>query len=169
MSGGGAEGEEDTESKAGSGLWAVSPKPATGLEPANYEIVTWAEIGRLTHWATQAPQKYLFLNELIKQNLDIAEPGRGREGIFVTERTPFEQALLCPVTSQDCVYRGLFKGDLWLFICKIRRKLEIHMTPNTIYCGFYNACEDIKCFERLQGTPWTDAITGVKRSAGLTV
>ena len=57
MSGGGAEGEGDTESEAGSGLWAVSTKPDVGLEPTNPEIMTWAEVGCLTDWATQAPQK----------------------------------------------------------------------------------------------------------------
>ena len=51
----GAEREGDTESKAGSKLWAVSPEPNTGLELTDYEIMTWAEVGRLTNWATQAP------------------------------------------------------------------------------------------------------------------
>ena len=37
---GGAEGEEDTESEAGSGLPAVSTEPDAGLEPTNYEIMT---------------------------------------------------------------------------------------------------------------------------------
>ena len=55
MSRGGAEREEDTESEAGSRLWAVSTEPNTGLEPMNHEIMTWAEIGRLTKWATQVP------------------------------------------------------------------------------------------------------------------
>lgn len=89
------------------------------------------------------PQKYLFLNELIKQNLDTAEPGRAREEIFPTITLLKKQILQCPVTSSDCVYRGLSNGDLWLFICKILRKLSILMTPNTIYCGFYNASEDL--------------------------
>ena len=52
---GGAENERDTESEAGSRLWAVSTEPSTGLEPTNHEIVTWAEVGRLTNWATQVP------------------------------------------------------------------------------------------------------------------
>ena len=58
MSGVGAEREGDTESEAGSRLWAVSTKPNAGLELTNHEIMTWAEVGRLTDWATQAPQKY---------------------------------------------------------------------------------------------------------------
>ena len=55
MSGGGAEREGDTESEAGSRLWAISPEPDAGLELTDREIVTRAEVGRLTDWATQAP------------------------------------------------------------------------------------------------------------------
>ena len=51
----GREREGDTESEAGSRLWAVSPEPDAGLELTDHEIVTWAEVGRLTNWATQAP------------------------------------------------------------------------------------------------------------------
>ena len=52
----GAEGEGDTESKAGSRLQAVSTEPDPGLELRSCEITTWAEVGRLTNWATQVPQ-----------------------------------------------------------------------------------------------------------------
>ena len=37
---GGAEREGDTESEAGSRLWAVSTEPDVGLEPMNHEIMT---------------------------------------------------------------------------------------------------------------------------------
>ena len=60
MSGGGAEREGDTESEAGSRLRAVSTGPDAGLELTNREIVTWAEVGRLTDGATQAPQQQFF-------------------------------------------------------------------------------------------------------------
>ena len=53
-SGGGAERKGDTESKADSRLWAVSTQPDTGFKLTNCEIMTWAEVGRLTDWATQA-------------------------------------------------------------------------------------------------------------------
>ena len=59
MNGGGAEREGDTESEAGSRLRAVSPEPDAGLELPDCEIVTWAEVGRPTDWATQAPPKKL--------------------------------------------------------------------------------------------------------------
>ena len=50
----GVEREGDTESEAGSRLWAVSMEPDTGLELVNCEIMTWAEVWRLNYWATQA-------------------------------------------------------------------------------------------------------------------
>ena len=55
MNRGGTEKEGDTESEAGSRLGAVSPEPDAGLELTDREIVTWAKVGRLTDWATQAP------------------------------------------------------------------------------------------------------------------
>ena len=48
MNQGGAEREGDTESAAGSRLWAVSTEPDTGLELTDREIMTWAEVGRST-------------------------------------------------------------------------------------------------------------------------
>ena len=55
MFGGGAKREEETESNAASRLWAVCTEPNTGHEPTNCEIMTWAEVWRLTDWATQMP------------------------------------------------------------------------------------------------------------------
>ena len=52
---GGAEREGDTESERGTTLRAVSADPDGGLELTNCENVTWAEVGRLTDCATQAP------------------------------------------------------------------------------------------------------------------
>ena len=54
------EGRTPTQSKAGSSLWAVSTEPNVSLELTNHEIVTWAKVGCLTDWATQAPLKILF-------------------------------------------------------------------------------------------------------------
>ena len=56
------EREGDTECEAGSRLWAVSTEPDAGLELTNCEIMTWAEVGRLTDWTTQAPRQ-LFLKK----------------------------------------------------------------------------------------------------------
>ena len=55
MSGGGAEREGDTESEAGSRLWAINPEPDAGLELTDREMVTRAEVGRSTDRATQVP------------------------------------------------------------------------------------------------------------------
>ena len=63
MNGGGAEREGDTESETGSRLWAISTEPDAGLELRNRKIVTWAEVGHLTDWATQTPLLCTFLLE----------------------------------------------------------------------------------------------------------
>ena len=48
VSRGGAEREGDTESEAGSKLRAVGTEPDAGLELTDCEIMTCAEVGRLT-------------------------------------------------------------------------------------------------------------------------
>ena len=55
VSGGGEEREWDTESEAGSRLWAVSTEPDAGFELTDRAIMTWVEVRHLTDWATQAP------------------------------------------------------------------------------------------------------------------
>ena len=59
VSGGGAETEGDTESEAGSRLWAVSTEHDMGLQPMNHEIMTWTKVRHLTNWATQEPQELI--------------------------------------------------------------------------------------------------------------
>ena len=54
--------EGDTESETGSRLWAVCTEPNMGLELRNGEIVTWAEVGCSTYWATQVPWPVPFLH-----------------------------------------------------------------------------------------------------------
>ena len=51
----GAEREGDTRSEAGSRLWSVSTEPDAGLELTSCEIMTWAQVGSSTDWATQVP------------------------------------------------------------------------------------------------------------------
>ena len=67
ISGGGTGREGDTESEAGSRLWAVSTEPNAGLELTYYEIMTWAEVRCLTEWATQAPLLYTIFWEIFPQ------------------------------------------------------------------------------------------------------
>ena len=76
------EREGDTESEAGSRIWAVSTEPNTGLEPMNCEIMTWAEVWHLTNWATQAPLFYFFNVYFVYfwERKRGREQRRGREG-----------------------------------------------------------------------------------------
>ena len=61
--------EGDTESEAGSRIWAVSTEPDAGLELTDREIMTWAEVWRLTDWATQAPHELVHSKEIIQPSL----------------------------------------------------------------------------------------------------
>ena len=68
VSGGGPEREGDTESKAGSRLWAASTEPDEGLKLTNSEIMTWAEVGRLLTEPPRRP-KFVQLLQVIKDTL----------------------------------------------------------------------------------------------------
>ena len=68
MNRGGSEREGDTESEAGSRLWAVSTEPDVGLKLTNHEIMTWAAAGHSTDWATQAPLKFSFERAREREN-----------------------------------------------------------------------------------------------------
>ena len=76
VSQGGAEREGDTESEGGSRLWAVSTEPDAGLEPTNLKITAWAEVGRSTDWATQAPWVRL-VSLFLKQRVTVISLGTG--------------------------------------------------------------------------------------------
>ena len=49
------EGQRERETQ---NLKQVSTEPDVGLELTNPEIMTWAEVGYSTDWATQKPQKF---------------------------------------------------------------------------------------------------------------
>ena len=54
----------------GSSFQAISTKSEdTGLKLGNHEIMPWAEVGRLTDWATQAPQMNSISKSLWRQVL----------------------------------------------------------------------------------------------------
>ena len=64
--------EGDTESEADFRLRAVSTEPNAGLEPMNHEMMTWAEVGRLTDWITQEQppeNKYFNKNKYLKDGI----------------------------------------------------------------------------------------------------
>ena len=56
----GAEREGDAELKQTPGS-----QPDAGLELTSYAIITWAEVGRLTDWATHAPLFFFVFKDLI--------------------------------------------------------------------------------------------------------
>ena len=68
-----AEREGDTESKAGSSLWAVSTEPDTGLELTDYKTMTWAEVRCFIDWATQGPHVSAHFNMPIKTQKESQE------------------------------------------------------------------------------------------------
>ena len=59
MSGGGAEREKETQNlKLAPGSELSAQSRMQGWNSRVHDIMTWAEVGRLTDWATQAPLKY---------------------------------------------------------------------------------------------------------------
>ena len=101
MNRGGSDREGDTESETGFRLWAVSTEPDAGLELTDRKIMTWAEVGRLTHWATQAPQDLI-----LKQDMGLGEQ-RGQvmgpfrkigNGVKPQGRVPLEEKTNYTVT-----------------------------------------------------------------------
>ena len=83
--GGGAEREGDTESEAVSRLWAVITEPDAELEPTNRKIMTWAEVGCLTDWATHVPQTVIML---MKPHFRWKRSSRGRDCWLTPELHP---------------------------------------------------------------------------------
>ena len=69
---GGAEREGDTESEASSRLQAVSTEPDAGLELTSLEIMTWAEVRRLTDWAIQMP--HILSNARVNMRVHMIHP-----------------------------------------------------------------------------------------------
>ena len=62
--------EMETESEAGSKLRAVNTEPDAGPKLINGEIMTWAEVERLTDWDTEAPRDFvLFLCKTESENI----------------------------------------------------------------------------------------------------
>ena len=102
MSRRGVEREGDPESEAGSRLWAVGTEPDAGLKLTSCEIMTWAEVGHSTDWATQAPLSLFILREM-----EIAQVGKGqkereRERESQAGSTPSVQSPMQVWNSQNC-------------------------------------------------------------------
>ena len=50
------QGERETQNLKQDPGSKLSAEPDAGLKPMGSEILTWAEVGRSTDWATQVPQ-----------------------------------------------------------------------------------------------------------------
>ena len=68
-SGEGAEREGNTESEAGSRLWAVNTEPDMESEVRDSEIMTWAIVRHSTDWATQAALGHNISENLLSTTL----------------------------------------------------------------------------------------------------
>ena len=133
LNGGGSETEGDTESETGSRLWAVSTEPDAGLELADLEIMTRAEVRRLTDWATQAPPLLCLFNHLSLRFLLY----RWEKGCGVNQMSDFLQSLK--------IY--LFKDMFWMIFNSaaagnriieiIYLGISISNTPTTAVAVFY--------------------------------
>ena len=109
--GGGAENEGNTESKAGSGLWAVSTEPSVGLELTDYEIMTWAQVECLTDQATQAPLHTFFFNmKFIVKLVSIQHPVLIPTGALLNVHHPLSPPSHPPSTLS---LFSVFKSLLW--------------------------------------------------------
>ena len=95
-----------------------SAQPDAGLELTDREIMTWAKVGRLTDWATQAPQHGLYLKHFTWQASASVKhlpplPPRGRTYFYFTV-IPYTLSLpfLCftGVTAemQNLVHRRIY-------------------------------------------------------------
>ena len=147
MNRGGAERDGDTESEAGSRLWAISPEPDAGLELTDCEIVTWAEVGRLTDWATQAPHQYLsffslsLLSLFACQTTDTLMPEVNKATLVLMESQPISPwiAVICRQHGEG-KYQGCRRRECdlvlgWGGLC--RRFLERSLkTASSIRCLF---------------------------------
>ena len=74
--------EGDTESKVGSRLQAVCTAPDAGLKLTSCAIMTWAEVGHSTDWATQVPLNFFNVYSFLRDRERQSASGGGakREG-----------------------------------------------------------------------------------------
>ena len=104
--GGRSEREGDTETEAGSRLWAISTEPEAGLELTDHEIMTWAKVGLLTDWATQASRTTKYICNSTYSSLASVpfKVNQWSKTIEARESNDFRMSLeSCPVLGH---YRG---------------------------------------------------------------
>ena len=142
MDGGGAEREGDTESEAGFRLWAVRTEPDMGLEPTDWEIMTWAKIGHLTDWATQAPwtcpSPYLpSIKSYLGKHWASSTPAHylgvlGRPpSLHCLAKRLSNAIMFCP-TLMTPPHFGINSSSIWL-LCHVGRSLDTVSSPTLIF------------------------------------
>ena len=128
----------DTESEAGSRLRAVSStEPDAGLEPTNCEIMTWAEVGRSTDRATQAPLMLVYFWERERESTSRggAESFGGNRGSEGSSTRTAESPM---------------RGRLELTNCKIMTLAEVGCLTDRAAEAPLNL--DFGCLQRYSGT-----------------
>ena len=139
--------ERETQSKASSRLWALSTDPDVGLEPTNHEIMTWAEVGRSTDWATQAPlsdkilnwkAKHKYLDCFMQQKMRIMKCFNLSSTVGIKMRNTLVDSprLLVWVgflKTHGEIHRkdnvNDFKNHLWIFLknmCQVTKKYKVY-------------------------------------------
>ena len=106
----GVEREGDTESEAGSRLWAVSTEPNSGLELTSCGIMT--KVGCSANWATQVPQYKILFKKIKNIKLVLAgAPGwlsRLSSGHDLTVREFEPRVGLCADSSEPGACFGFY-------------------------------------------------------------
>ena len=121
MSGGGAEREGDTESKAGSRLWAVSTEPDAGLE---LTARSWPEL-KLDTQPTEPPRRPFFF--------------------FLIEHFSFWICLMFPLDEIEIICPWPEKSPKWCCVPMVSN-LEVHdvhlsaMDDNIVWSYIQSKC-----------------------------
>ena len=109
-----AEREGDAQSEAGSRLSAVSTEPDAALRPTIREILTWAQVGCLTDWATQAPQSFIIYRFICTTYITTFPPCTPDSVFLISGHyTSWFFFLGC---QSSCRYPSLISED-WFTLC----------------------------------------------------
>ena len=126
LNGGGAETEGETECEAGSRLWAVT-EPKKGLELTDCEIMTWAEVGRPTNWATQLPQECVWILLFDRKGKEHHEARIGDIWLQPESLTEYEYHLI--VSSVEAEFLSIsFLPYAHILQCPAQRMNSIHIS-----------------------------------------
>ena len=115
------EREGDTELEAGSRLQlSALCSVLVGLKLTNYEIMTWAEVGGLTDWATRVPPKNTAYIFKLKYAIYV---------IAITFEVPINNFIIlwpCSENGEWCSDHQILKGlDHWPPRSRINRAMKL--------------------------------------------